>query len=153
VTTGTSQGSAGRWVGYGLLGTAAVSLGLAVYSWTQIDAAGEAESLVDYRRRVGDDPMGAGISDVCIEADAGRSYGATAKELGEVQRECDSGRTFELLQYVFLGAAAVSGGVGLYLVLSDDSGAAERASGDRLDLVIKPRIGRDRAGISATLRF
>ena len=138
-----------RWIGYLLVGVAVASVGVTVFSWTQIDAATNNDAYDLYRRRVGDEDPTA--TDVCARADAGLRYNVDEKTFEEVLDQCSRGKTFEVLQYVFLGTAVVSGGVGAYFLLRDEgSGQAERA-GARFAL--RPSVGPGGAGVRAALRF
>lgn len=145
---GYSSGS-NDWIGYTLLGVAAVSLGGTVFSWVQIDAASSDSTFADYRREVGVNMPGA--SDVCAVAKDGEHFDFTPAELADVVDSCDRGSTFETLQYVFLGAFAVSGGLGIYFLLDGDDEGVAAASGPQL--AIEPRFGPNAGGVSASLRF
>ncbi len=135
---------------YSLLGVAVVSAGMSVLSFVQIDRAGGNQTFTDYRVAVGDQNPGA--DDVCAEAEKGRRYGLTAKDLATVKDQCSAGETFGVLQYVFLGTALVAGGASAFLFLSDD-GPSERASAGPSKLALRPRMGVRDASLSATLRF
>jgi hypothetical protein len=136
--------------GFALLGGAALSVGLSVFAFVEIDRAKNNETYDSYRRAVGkNDPT---VKDVCDEAASDRRHGFDAKSFGEVKSECSTGRTFEVLQFVFLGAAAVTGGLSAYLLLTD---SPERKSSALLDaLPIHPVMrGRNGAELRARIRF
>lgn len=138
-----------RWLGYLFVGVAVASVGVAVFSWTQIDAATNNESFDFYRRRVGDEDPTA--TDVCARADAGLRYMVNEQIFNEVLDQCSRGKTFEVLQYVFLGTAVATGGVGAYFLLRDEGSDEAAQSGPRLAL--RPSVGPDGAWLAASMRF
>jgi hypothetical protein len=147
------SGVSGRKVaGYSLLGVAVVSAGLSALSFVQIDRAQGNDSLHDYRVAIGQqNPM---VKNVCDEAEAGISYTLSPKRLSEVQDSCSQGDTYEVLQYVFLGAAVVSGGLSAYFLLSDDDAPGDRrAKHDGPSLAVRPVLGFGSASLDARLRF
>ena len=150
VLGGSDSVSGQKIAGFALLGGAALSVGLSVFAFVEIDRAKNNESFDTYRRAVGrTDPT---VKDVCDEAASDRSYGLNPTRFGEVKSECSTGRTFEVLQFVFLGAAAVSGGLSAYLLLSDDG--TERKSRALLDgFPIQPVVRRNAAELRAKFRF
>lgn len=137
------------WLGYTLLGVSAASLGVTILSWVQIDAATKDTSYDLYRRRVGEiDPT---ASDVCARADAGVRYGVDEATFAGARDACASGKTFEVLQYVFLAATVVSGGAGAFILLTGDSGEHAATSAPRLAL--RPGVGPEGMSVSASVRF
>jgi hypothetical protein len=65
------------------------------------------------------------VNDVCKAADIGLTYepqGFDGADVPAVRDLCSTGDTVEVLQYVFLGTAIVSGGLGVYLLLSAGDG-------------------------------
>jgi hypothetical protein len=135
------------WIGYTLYGVAGVSLGLTIFSWTQIHAAAHDDDYEAYRKAVG--MMKPSIRDVCDEAEAGRSYGVGADGLAKANDACNRGNTFERLQFVFIGAMLVSAGVGTYFLLDDDG--VEQAKHDRTRFALQPSVHRH--GASLNVRF
>ena len=78
------------------------------------------------------------------------SFDREAGTFSEVRDQCSRGQTFEVLQYVFLGTAIASGGVGAYLLLrNEDAGAA----GSAPRFALRPSAGPDGARLDASLRF
>jgi hypothetical protein len=132
------------WLGYTLVAVAGVSLGVTVVSWTQINSADNNSSLYAYRKAVG--AVSPNVADVCDEADKGIAYGARPDVVAGARSACSRGKTFQTLQYVFLGAALVSAGAGAYFLLNDES---DRASPQRVAL--EPSVGRHGASISLRL--
>jgi hypothetical protein len=117
--------SSNDWLGYSLLGLAGVSAGMTVFSWTQIQSANE--DIEGYSNAVYE--MNRSIADVCDEADKGVHYGFNDAMLGDVNSACSRGQTFQALQYVFMGVAAVSAGFGIYFLVDDDGESASAAAG------------------------
>jgi hypothetical protein len=138
-----------KFAGYSLLGGAAISAGLAVFSFVQIDQAEHNSSFASYRIAVGQNNTGA--KDVCDEANAGKRYGFGNDSFRSVKHSCSVGATFEILQYIFLGTAVVTGGLASFLLLGD--------SGERKDLVgpkhirFRPSIARGGMSLTAAMRF
>jgi len=60
-----------------------------------------------------------------------------------------------VLQYVFLGTAVAAGGTGIVLQLTSGSGGGydDNGSAQTPRFSLTPQVGRDRAALSATLRF
>jgi hypothetical protein len=141
------EASSNDWLGYSLLGVAAVSAGLVVFSWSEIDAARSDPDYRAYREAVGRTQTGMGVDDVCDEAAAGKPYSLGVQRLKDVRSACERGVTFEILQWVFMGTALVSAGVGIYVLLDDD-GEPDTA---RASLI--PVIGKDDAGLQLRIRM
>jgi hypothetical protein len=137
------------WLGYLLVGVAIASAGGAVFSWVEIDQASSNEEFENYRKRVGEENPT--TEDVCTLADDNYVPSGFDGKLSEVKDQCSVGATFEVLQYVFLGTAVVTGGIGAYVLISgdDDDGTARSSS----SLAVRPRVGREGASVTATLRF
>jgi hypothetical protein len=142
------SGISGRTVaGYALLGAAAVSTGLSVFSFVQIQNAQDDSGFNNYRRAVG--RMQPEVQDVCAEVDRGSRYGVSSADFERSTISCNRGQTYQLLQFVFLGSALIAGGVGAYLLLDDST---ERPQRQRA-LQIEPRFSRTSAEVSAQWRF
>jgi hypothetical protein len=138
--------SSNDWLGYTLLGVAAVSAGLTVFSWTQIKAAETDESFVAYGNAVY--VMEPSVKDVCEKADQAVRYGVDDQTLLGARAACDQGETFDLLQYVFLGATVVSAGFGAYFLLDDEGDDGAASSGE---LSLRARVGRGSGLLSVRL--
>ncbi|MET0386265.1 MAG: hypothetical protein ABW321_09925 [Polyangiales bacterium] len=135
--------------GYTLLGAAAVSVGLSVFSFVQIDRAEKDPSFDAYRVAVGE--QNTTVQDVCDEADANKNYGLSAQAFQNARSACNKGATFEVLQYVFLGAAVLTGGLGTFLLLGGDGDQQDDSATARLRL--RPSVGRNQVALVADLRF
>jgi hypothetical protein len=147
-----SDGISGKRVaGYALLGGAALSVGLSVLAFVEIDRAQSNENLDRYRRAVGQ--MDPSVKDVCDEAEEDHQHGLDSESFEDVKDQCGTGRTFEVLQFVFLGAAAVSGGLSAYFLLSDDGSQERRPRSLLENLPVRPIIRHNAAEIRARLRF
>ena len=93
--------------------------------------------------------------DTC-DAAIGNDMGAlTAAELVDFKSMCRTGRLFQTLQWVFLGAAVVAGGAGAYVLLNEANGDSEEAQAraKRSRLAFNPLFERRSLGMEATLRF
>jgi len=141
------EASSNDWLGYSLLGVAAVSAGLMVYSWHEIDAARNDSDFRAYREAVGRVQAGAGVDDVCDEADAGRPYFLEVERFKRARSACGRGATFEILQWVFIGSALVSAGFGTYFLL-DDEGEPDTARAS-----LMPMLGKGDAGLQLRIQL
>ncbi|HET8938596.1 MAG TPA: hypothetical protein VFN67_34360 [Polyangiales bacterium] len=143
--------SARKVAGYVLLGGAAASVGMSVLSFVQVDRAANNASFQEYRGLVG--ANNATAKDVCDEANAGKRYNQKADFFNQVKSSCSTGSTFEVLQYVFIGSALVTGGLATFLLLGGgDSNEKARATGLQ-HITLHPSIGRGGASLSARMRF
>lgn len=143
------SGVSGRAVaGYSLLGVAALSVGLSVFSFVQIQDAQDDAGFNNYRRAVG--RMAPEVQDVCAEADAGKRYGVSGGDFERSVISCNRGQTYQVLQFVFLGSALLTGGLGAYLLLGD---RPERRRSEQRAFQLQPRFSRTSAELSAQLRF
>jgi len=146
-----SGGVSGRAVaGYSLLGAAALSAGLSVFSFVQIQNAQDDAGFNNYRRAVG--RMAPEVQDVCSEVDAGKSYSVSGSDFERSIISCNRGQTYQLLQFVFLGSALITGGLGAYLLLGDRPERA-RAEPRARALQLHPRFSRSSAELSAQWQF
>jgi hypothetical protein len=139
--------SSNDWLGYTLVGLGVASLGATVFSWIQIDQANEDPDLRAYRMAVP-----ATVDDACAELDDGSAYGLNAGMLDNAKSACSKGETFDVLQYVFLATAVVSGGIGVYFLLDDEAGPTRSAARPRrfaLSSQLSPSGGR----LSARVAF
>jgi hypothetical protein len=141
------EASSNDWLGYSLLGVAAVSAGLVVFSWSEIDAARKDSDFRAYREAVGRVQTGAGVDDVCEEADAGRPYFLETERFKRARSACGRGATFEILQWVFIGSALVSAGFGTYFLL-DDEGETDAARAS-----VTPMLGKGDAGLQLRIQL
>jgi hypothetical protein len=130
-----------------LIGVGVASLGATVFSWIQIDQANEDVDLRAYRMAVSST-----VDDACEELDRGNAYGLNANMLSNADDACSKGKTFDVLQYVFLATAVVSGGVGVYFLL-DDEGEAARAGAASRRFAFTPQLGPSGGRLTARVAF
>lgn len=143
--------SARRLAGYVLLGGAAASVGMSVLSFVQVDKAANNASFQDYRSLVG--ANNATAKDVCDEANAGKRYGQTPDNFKQVKSSCSTGSTFEVLQYVFIGGALVTGGLATFLLFGGGDTKDKAQATGLQHITLHPSIGRGGASLSARMRF
>jgi hypothetical protein len=94
------------------------------------------------------------LDDICAEAEKGHNFGVSDKERRDVVDMCSRGATFEVLQWVFLGTALISGGVGAYILATDKErtrGESARAQGPAFAL--SPAFGQRSASLTARVAF
>jgi hypothetical protein len=140
--------------GWALLGGAVASAGMSVLSFVEIDRAAHNASYERYRMSVGQ--MNAGVRDVCEEASAGKRYGFSATGLHDVKSACTTGTTFEVLQFIFIGTAILTGGLATYLLATDGAEEATptaTAAVSRFSLRPHVAIAGRSASLTARLRF
>jgi hypothetical protein len=147
------------WVAYTLFGVAGASLVGMVVSWVMINQVEKDELYEDYRIMVDEGNemvMNSSdkVDDVCQAAEDGLPYALSPSELDEVAGMCQRADTMEVLQWVFLGTGLVSGGLGLYFLLShEEPKAAATTSIGGMPLTLKPTVSSQSAHLTATLRF
>lgn len=146
--TQDSEPGSNDWIGYTLIGVAVAATAMTAVSWMQIDKAQSNPSLDTYRKAVDSQH----VKDACDEAEHGSTYGVTTEVLDDARSACRQGRTFEVLQYVFLGTAIASAGVGAYFLLDDD-GVPESAASGRRALALIPRVSAHDAALDLRVRF
>jgi len=151
VVESSSNISGQKVAGYAALGVAAVATGLSVFSFVQIQQAQQAPGFEAYRRAVGS--MRPDVEDVCANVDSDNSYGLLASQVEEARISCNRGKTYQLLQFVFLGSALISGGLGAFLILGDTSERDSDHERDKPALTLQPSFGRGSAALQAKLRF
>jgi len=97
--------------------------------------------------------------DACDLALRGENAGGALSpgQLSDFQDRCRSGRTFQTLQWVFLGAAVVTAGLGAYVLISelghDDGPRAQAKRKPAPRLTFDPTFDRRSVALQATLRF
>jgi hypothetical protein len=128
---GGGGGSVLPWIGAGLLGVAAVSLGVWIYSMVRLDQLSSDANYERFRRDVG--AMNPTATSVCDSA----YFNATLDPRGVGNSTCSEGATMEILQYVFLGLAVVSAGAGTALVVVG-FGEGSSSSSDSARLRLDP---------------
>jgi hypothetical protein len=145
---------------YALIATSLLAAGMTAVAFIEVYDAENNANYTRYRYAVGDtNPT---VSNVCNEADAGHTYGLDSSSFHEAKNSCSTGNTFAVLQYVFLGAALVTGGIGAYLLATDESEQAPSADSKRtardarpraVAFRLQPNLGFRSAGLNARLSF
>ena len=108
---------------------------------------GDDPTFLKYRDLVAQNDPAA--TDVCALADQGLPFGPRSN-VSDGDEMCNTADVAEVLQYVLLGTAVVSGGIGIYLLASaPDSEETLTVGAVRLT----PRVGRKSAGLDARLNF
>ena len=112
------EGSGGsiKWLGYTLIGVGAAALAGWGVSMYMVKQTNENEAFVAYK-----DAFPQTTDDVCEFAEAGNTAGGkiSAAQLSEVQSECKKGQTYNMLQWVFLGAGVLSASIGTFILVSE----------------------------------
>jgi hypothetical protein len=149
-----TNGISGRHIaGYALLGGAAVSAGMSVLSLVEVNRAEHNSAFESYRMAVGQSNSTA--RDVCDEADSGKHYGLSTNTFHDAKSACHSGITFEVLQFVFMGSALLTGGLGTYFLVRHDDvdTASAQAQRERPALSLRPKFSRNSFSMTADVRF
>jgi hypothetical protein len=166
-TSGSSYDGGGghqlQWLGWTLLGVSAAS---AIGFVTSVIVVGN----------VNDDPLFKSYKDMvaryneafemagqrdrvepdsCEAAEKGLAYDLSEDKYQEVVDLCQTGGTFEVLQYVFGIGAVVTGAAGAVVLLTAGEGESEAAAGAHKQprLALQPSVSPNHAYMSATLRF
>jgi hypothetical protein len=144
----SQSGSPTSWrkpVGWTAVGAGVLLTGLGVWSTLTVKSVNNDDGFKDYKSGV------QGTGDVCDVAASGQqSSNPNAASPSEVNRMCDKATLHERLQFVFYGLAAVTTGVGVYLIVSDP-GPARPETSTRLKLT--PTAGPHGGALWATMRF
>lgn len=147
-----TEGDSGSiaWLGYTLIGVGAASLAGWGVSMYVVSSTNDNETFLRYKRS-----FAQSNPDVCQLADNNitASGRVNQADLNEVQSLCSTGRAFNVLQWVFLGAGVLSASIGTVILLSDDSGESEQAKLQRPTLTFQPQVGRRSLALQTTLRF
>jgi hypothetical protein len=138
--------------GYALLGGAVLSAGMTVLSFAEIDRAESNSSYEQYRRTVGQ--VRPSVRDVCDEAASGQTYGLDASSFQHVKNSCSTGRTFEVLQFIFIGSAVLSSGLSAYLLFgSEQSERPPLGSVGTRTFSVHPSVQKNGGGLGLRMRF
>jgi hypothetical protein len=135
------------YVGVGVGG--ALILG-GVFSMIKVNSINNDSGFSDYRKGFGPN------EDVCSRAAAGDvSTVAGAATPAAAKSQCDSGSTFQTLQYVFFGLGVVAAGAGTYLlVTSNKDGSSATASAEpKPRLQVLPSGGQHGGGVDVRVVF
>lgn len=146
-------GSNLSWLGYTLIGVGAASLAGWGVSMYLVNDTNKDRTFVDYKSA-----FPRTTDDVCDLADSNNTAGGrvSAAQLSDVKSLCSRGRTFNMLQWVFLGAGVLSASVGTFIVVSE-SGSSEEEQAAKAKrsraLTFMPEVGRDTVALHTQLRF
>jgi hypothetical protein len=143
--------TASRIAGYAFLGGAVLSTGMSVFSFVEVNRAEHNKQFERYRLAVGD--RTSNVSDVCDEASSGKRYGLDAASFREAKSACSRGTAFEILQFVFIGSAVVSGGLAAYFLTTGGSSVKEHATVGNDTWSFHPTIARKGVGFGARMKF
>jgi hypothetical protein len=148
----SSPVDARKVAGYALLSGAVLSAGMSVLSFAEIDRAESDSAYEHYRRSVGQ--VRPSVRDVCDEAASGQTYGLDANSFQRVKNSCSTGRTFEVLQFIFIGSAVLSSGVSAYLLFGgEQSERPPLGSVGNGKISVHPSVQKNGGGLGLRLRF
>lgn len=141
------------WLGYTLIGVGAASLAGWGISMYLVNDTNKDKGFVEYKSA-----FPRTTDDVCDLADSNNTAGGrvSAAKLSDVKSLCSRGRTFNLLQWVFLGAGVLSASVGTFIVVSESSSSEDEQTAKRHSapqLTLLPEVGRDTLALHGQLRF
>jgi hypothetical protein len=140
-----------RWLGYTLIGVGAAS----AIAWGASMYLIEFEYNRDARYQAYVNSYGNRSLDTCDEALNGNPGRLQPSEFSEFQGQCRTARTFQALQWVFLGAAVVAAGAGTYVLLNESNSpeTAQARNKQKPRLAFTPTVDRRSIALQATLRF
>ncbi|HET6337795.1 MAG TPA: PEGA domain-containing protein [Polyangiales bacterium] len=148
----SSGGGNLAWLGYTLIGVGAASLGGWGVSMYLVNDTNNDSRFVQYKRA-----FPRTTDDVCDLADSNStaSGAVSASQLSDVKSLCSRGRTFNLLQWVFLGAGVLTAGVGTFIVVSESGGSEEQTAKLKSSpqLTWSPEVGRGTLALHGQLTF
>jgi hypothetical protein len=141
------------WLGYTLIGVGAASLAGWGVSMYLVNNTNKDKTFVTYKTA-----FPTTTDDVCDLADSNNTAGGhvSAAQLSDVKSLCSRGRTFNLLQWVFLGAGVLTASVGTFIVVSESGGTEEQTAKVRpaqQQLTLSPEFGRGTFALHGQLRF
>jgi hypothetical protein len=154
LTPGPEPESSGSvaWLGYTLLGVGVASLAGWGVSMYMVGQTNKDDTFVAYKNAFPET-----ADDVCDLADSNDTARGqiTGAQLSEVKSLCSRGRTFNLLQWVFLGAGVLTTSVGTFILVSESGGSEEQmqAKAARPVLTLSPQFGQRSFELQTTLRF
>jgi len=102
--------------------------------------------MVDYKNRFGEDENACDAARANPRVDAD---GAPRGPNANVAKLCDQAGSFELVQLIFYPLAAVSGGVGIYLLATSGEGSSAPTTG----WTVRPSVGMDSGRVNMTYRW
>jgi PEGA domain len=146
-------GSNLSWLGYTLIGVGAASLAGWGVSMYLVNDTNKDRTFVTYKSA-----FPRTTDDVCDLADSNDTAGGrvSAAQLSDVKSLCSRGRTFNLLQWVFLGAGVLTASVGTFIVVSESGSSEEEVANARRRtqaLTFTPEVGRGTLALHTQLRF
>jgi hypothetical protein len=146
-----SGGGSLRWLGYTLIGVGAAS----AIAWGGSMYVIEFKYNRDPSYQTFRDSYRSQSVNACDEALRGNPGGLNAQELSTFQGQCNTARTFQTLQWVFLAAAVVAAGAGTYVLVnaSDDAESAQARNKKRSQFAFTPTVDRRSIALQATLHF
>jgi hypothetical protein len=148
----TDNGSSLSWLGYSLIGVGAAS----AIAW------GASMYMIEFNYNQNKTYQGYvqhyrnQTQDACDEAlkNNNANDSLSPAELSDFQGRCRTGRTFQTLQWVFLGVAVVSAGVGTYVLITDSSSPDQaQARLRQRRFTLEPMVDRRTLAVQATLHF
>lgn len=128
--------------GYGALVAGGALAAGSLYSALKVNSTNNDATFSDYRQNV---PKGI---DVC---EAAEGQVPPLARNGEVADMCSSAKTFQTLQWVFLGLSAVSLGTGAYLLASDKPKQEQPPPSAKVQ--VTPVVGSSTGGLDVRLVF
>lgn len=129
-----------RTAGYVGVAAGGVMIGAGVFSMLKVNGINNDEGYANYRKGF------KSTDDVCDKADQGVvSPAPGAASPADVSSKCSTGKSFQTLQYVFLGLGAVTAGAGAYLLMSSKKEAAR--------VVVVPSVAKQHTGVDVAVRF
>ncbi len=129
-----------RTAGYAGVAAGGVMIGAGLFSMLKVNSINNDEGFSTYRKGFKRD------DDVCAKADQGvNSPAPGAASPSDAADKCSAGKTFQTLQYVFLGLGVVTAGAGGYLLMT-----SKRETGR---VMVVPSVGKQQTGIDVTVRF
>jgi hypothetical protein len=128
------------WVGWGSVAVAAALAGVGIASTVQVSSINDDPDFAAYRRDTLD-----GV-DMCDRA-------ASDPLASHIRDLCDSGQTWEIVQFVMYGLAAVAAGTGIYMLVTQGEDESPDAAAGGAGVAVMPFGTPGGGGLGLVTRF
>lgn len=133
--------------GYAGVGLGVAMAGVGVFSTLKVNNIQNDDAFVTYRAKF---PESQDVCDAAKNPNDFSNGGNAPEGSSDIAGLCDDAATFELMQAIFYGLGAVSGGVGIYLLATSGDGQEGSA---QTGLSVRPTIGKTSGSVDVTYTF
>jgi len=130
-------------------------------SWVGIQDINDNSDFIDFRSAFPPPGSPGGTDDVCVNAEQrvfpSRPTTFSSERWNDLKLSgidlCDQASRLEVMQYVFLASAVVTGAAGALLLLMESKETEVLVGKASTRLQVRPMLGQSQQGVMATLRF